>query len=84
MPATTFKGDMVVRVQFPDHGISFEGSFKIIIHPDGTQVAISKIEWEKMSPPLLVNLSTHGQPTLEGWLFCGQPVVLKPYSGKKH
>ena len=79
MAANSYKSDITVRIHFPGHGITIqEQKFKIVTHSDGTQVGVTREEWQKMIPPLLVKLP--GQ----SWTFGGLEVELKVSKGRGH
>lgn len=72
----SFKGDVVVRIEYPDHGLHTEQvALKIVKHDDGTVVGLTRDEWRKMLPPMLVKRA-------DQWYLYGQPVNLKPAGGK--
>lgn len=79
MPTSSnvFKGDVVVRIEFPGHGLHTEAvALKLIKHDDGTVVGITRFEWQKMVPPMLVQKA-------DQWYFNGFPVKLKATKGAR-
>lgn len=77
MSANSFKADKFVRIVFPNHGLTItEVGLKLVLHEDGTQVGITREEWQKMRPPLLVKLDG-------GWTLGGLPVEITETKGKR-
>lgn len=71
----SFRGDIAVRLTWPGHGVTTQIiSLKLITHPDGTVVGLTRNEWAKMLPPLLIQRD--GQ-----WYFAGQPVEFRKVGG---
>lgn len=70
MAANSFKADKFVRLTFPGHGITVSSiGIKVVTHADGTEVGITREEWQKMLPPLLSK-----EPN-SNWKFAGEVFV---------
>jgi hypothetical protein len=68
---TNYKADKYIRIKWPGHGITTqEVGVKFMTHKDGVLVAVGKLEWQKMLPPLLVKRG-------EQWYFTDYPVEVE-------